>query len=170
MMPAAAVSPTTVVMVMPAAAISPAAVVMRMPVMPTSAPAMVPAPTATVIVRVEVTIAVSWAVPAMAPSVTDVIGLYHVGSLRGFGSVRGLAWNGDRHRRRGRGRECNTAERGETNKCRNKFHDIHLLTHVGGAPGATGSAHYRGLISMNKCGSEGFPISKTFQSQRLSNS
>src|SRR5665213_826665 len=82
---------------------------------------MVPTPPA-IIVRMVVTVAIGRPVPAMAPSVADVSRLFDVGRLRG------LTWNGVRHRGRRRGSRCNAAKCGETDKCRNKFHDAHLLT------------------------------------------
>lgn len=129
--------------------VSPTGVPM-MPVVPTVSPATVPtvpAPT-TEVMRVVVTVTVAGLVPAVAPSVADVSDLFNVRGLRG------LVHNGDRHRRRSCGRECNSSERYQSSKCRNKFHDIHLLTLVGGRRSATGSAHYSGLMPMNNC----FPI------------
>jgi hypothetical protein len=138
------VSPIGVPMVPVMPAVTPAAV----PVMPT--PATVPAPT-TEVMRVVVTVAVPRLMPTVAPAVADVSDLLNVRCLRG------LTRNGDRHRRRRCARECNGAERGEANKCRNKFHDIHLLTLVGGGQTTKGSAHYAGLMRMNKS-TVSFPI------------
>jgi hypothetical protein len=138
-----AVTPAAIPMVPVVPAVTPAAIPM-VPVMPTVAPTTVPSmPAPTTEMRVVVTVAVARLVPAMAPAVTDVSDLLNVRCLRG------LPRNGDRHRGRGCARECNSAERGETDKCRNKFHDIHLLTPVGGGEAANGSAHYAGLMPMN---------------------
>jgi hypothetical protein len=135
-----------------------------MPVMPI-VPSMPPMPTvspATIVTRVVVTGAIAWSEPAMAPCVTDVSGLLNVRRLRD------RAWNRRGHRRRRHGRERNAAKRGETNKCRNKFHDIHLLTLLGAGQRAAGSAHCQGLMPMNdgrlhrasgpRGGAAGFPI------------
>src|ERR1700743_528206 len=114
--------------VMPTA-VSPAAVIVRMPVMP--------------VVRMVVAATVVMLVPAMAPFVADVGRLHNVWRLRGLSGHIG------RQRGRRRDRECNAAKRGETDKCRNDFHDVHLLTSVGGGLREFGSAHYRGLMPMN---------------------
>src|ERR1700722_7360534 len=131
-------------------AVSPAAVVIVpvVPAVPVS-PAMVPTPTAIIMrmvvtVAVAITVSVGRLVPTVAPCVADVRGLLNVGSSRG------MRRNADRHRRRSCAGECHAAQRGEANKCRSKFHDIHLLTSVGGARRAIGSAHYCELTSMNK--------------------
>ena len=142
MMPA--VTPATVPVMPTVPSIPPTGV----PVMPAISPATVPmvpvmpAPT-TEVMRVVVTVAVARLMPAMAPSVADVSSLLNVRCLRG------LTRNGDRHRRRRCGRECDSAECGEADKCRNKFHDIHLLTPVGGERATKGSVHYEGLTPMN---------------------
>jgi hypothetical protein len=137
MMPA--VTPATIPVMPMVPAISPATVP-AVPVMPT--PPAVPART-TEVMRVVVTVTVARLMPAVPPSVADVSSLLNVRCLRG------LTRNGDRHRRRRRRREGNSAKRGEADKCRNKFHDIHLLTPVGGDHATKGSAHYEGLTPMN---------------------
>ena len=145
-------SPLIPVVPMVPAAIPPAAVIMRMPVVPTAVSpttvAVMPVMPAAVVVRVPVmrmivTVTVVMTMPAMAPFVADVIGLLDVRSLVG------LTGNGDRHRRCRRSSEGNAAKCGETNKCRSKFHDVHLLTSVGGGQMKSGSVHYRGLTPMN---------------------
>jgi hypothetical protein len=99
-------------------AVAPAAVP-PVPVMPT--PTVVPAPS-TGVMRVVEAVAVARLVPAVTPSVA------YGGDPLNVRWLRGLTRNRDRHRRRRCARKCNNAESGEANKCRNKFHDIHLLT------------------------------------------
>src|SRR5665213_1083829 len=132
------VSPLIPVVPMMPAAISPAAAVIGMvPVMPAAV-----APSA-IVVRMVVAASVIMLVPAMAPVIADVGGLLDVGSFRRRSAdTRG-------HRGRRSGGEGSAAEGGETDKCRNKFHDVHLLMLVGGGVREFGSVHYRGLIPMN---------------------
>jgi hypothetical protein len=128
-------------------------VVPVMPAVPApAAPAMVPAtpaspaamPTpAAVIMRMEVAITVSRPVPAVAPSVADVVRLFNVRSLRG------LTWNGGRHCRRSSGRQSNSAKKGNANKCRNKFHDISPPNACWSDETTCGFGHCSSLMSMN---------------------
>src|ERR1700729_1417904 len=110
------------------------------PVVPMMPAAIAPA---AMVVRMVVAAAEVMLVPAMAPFVADI------GRLLDVGSLRGRSANARRHRRRRSDRECNAAKRGDTDKCRNEFHDVHLLTLVGGGLLRFGSVHYRGLIPMN---------------------
>src|SRR5580693_1512988 len=112
-----------------------------MPAMPAVAASPVPMPAVTTpITRMVIASTVVMAVPAMAPFVADVTGRYDDSRRRG----RGV----DRRRGCGRAGQSNPAKCGEANKCRNNFHDIHLLTSVGGDERAAGSAHYAGLMPM----------------------
>jgi hypothetical protein len=142
-------------------AVTPATIPMMPAISPATVPAVMPAPT-TEVMRMVVTVTVARLMPAVAPSVADVSGLLNVRCLRG------LTRNGDRHRRRRCGRECNGAKRGEANKCRNKFHDIHLLTSVGGRLAAKGSAHYAGLMPMNNAPSAFQSLIGLFRTARSS--
>jgi hypothetical protein len=81
--------------------------------------------------------------------------------------LRGRRRIGDRDRRRCYAGECHAAQCSKANKCRNKFHDIHLLTSIGGEQGTTGSVHYCELTSMNKSRAFQFLIS-TFRTARSS--
>ena len=79
----------------------------------------VPAAITTPILRMVITAAVVVAVPATAPFVADVTG-------RDDGSGR---WNINWRRRRGGVGDSNTAKCGDGSKCRNEFHEYHLLQH-----------------------------------------
>src|ERR1700729_107659 len=111
------------------------------PVVPVMPAAVAPA---AIVVRMVVAAAEVMLVPAMAPFIADV------GSLLNEGSLRCGRANARRHRGcRSDREESNAAKRGDTDKCRNEFHDVLLLTLVGGGLLRFGSVHYRGLIPMN---------------------